>query len=325
MASTVLPRSEAGMANEPPGELVVTMVEPDTHHHLSCIVLSIPPEIEAKIFHHCLPFSPIPLTNEAPLLLVQVCKHWRELALSTPELWTEICLSGRSFKGISLLLPLWLSRARGRPLSIEFDWKDTDWDAVSIAICDAIQPFTYQLERLWICVTVEHLTHMPILRGPLPRVKELLFNVSPVHAMDDASLDSLLQGITVFAESTMLETVRFGTGDVVPVPWTQLKELYLQNFPIEECLQYMQRAYNVTRCSVLPVRSLPHGAADIPALESPLSLISFSNYGSIFFHLDGQMLAALTLPALKELMVSIDVTAFYHSWTAVHLSYRVSA
>ncbi|KAJ6487096.1 hypothetical protein C8R47DRAFT_952223, partial [Mycena vitilis] len=52
-------------------------------------ILSLPPEITARIFVECLPIhgrvrsSP----TAAPLLLAQICRDWREIALDTCQLW----------------------------------------------------------------------------------------------------------------------------------------------------------------------------------------------------------------------------------------------
>ncbi|KAF8872441.1 hypothetical protein CPB84DRAFT_1691417, partial [Gymnopilus junonius] len=57
-------------------------------------VRTLPPEILSRIFLHCLPenlfFENIlhrPTRSEAPLLLVQICRSWRTVALQTPPLW----------------------------------------------------------------------------------------------------------------------------------------------------------------------------------------------------------------------------------------------
>ncbi|KAJ7462107.1 hypothetical protein FB451DRAFT_1000064, partial [Mycena latifolia] len=63
-------------------------------------VLSLPVEITAKIFGHCLPlseefehlwFSKVPMAEElqeiAPLVFLGVCQSWRDIALGTPTLW----------------------------------------------------------------------------------------------------------------------------------------------------------------------------------------------------------------------------------------------
>ncbi|KAJ6533078.1 hypothetical protein B0H19DRAFT_884848, partial [Mycena capillaripes] len=52
-------------------------------------VLSLPPEITMEIFSCCIPSesNPRPSPTEAPLLLAQICRQWREVALHTPALW----------------------------------------------------------------------------------------------------------------------------------------------------------------------------------------------------------------------------------------------
>ncbi|KAJ7610549.1 hypothetical protein DFH06DRAFT_1246064 [Mycena polygramma] len=56
-------------------------------------VLTLPPEITTRFFVACLPDGCVrPRSKTAPLLLAQFCHQWREIAISTPELWaaTEI-------------------------------------------------------------------------------------------------------------------------------------------------------------------------------------------------------------------------------------------
>ncbi|KAJ7279654.1 hypothetical protein C8J57DRAFT_1464963 [Mycena rebaudengoi] len=80
---------------------------------------SVPPlpnEITAEIFLLCLPdFATAPEPSSAPLLLGQICKQWRGVALSTPRLWCSLTLS----KLVSLdLIHDWLERAGSVPLSL---------------------------------------------------------------------------------------------------------------------------------------------------------------------------------------------------------------
>ncbi|KAF5346307.1 hypothetical protein D9758_011508 [Tetrapyrgos nigripes] len=50
------------------------------------------PELLAEIFIHCLPSNHLPTRSsaEAPLLLLRICKRWRDIALKTPRLWCGI-------------------------------------------------------------------------------------------------------------------------------------------------------------------------------------------------------------------------------------------
>ncbi|KAJ6566244.1 hypothetical protein B0H19DRAFT_870849, partial [Mycena capillaripes] len=51
--------------------------------------LSLPYELISEIFIICLPLHRRvrPSRKCAPLLLAQICGHWRSIAIATPELW----------------------------------------------------------------------------------------------------------------------------------------------------------------------------------------------------------------------------------------------
>lgn len=53
------------------------------------------PEVLQEIFIHCLPTdrNPAMSATEAPLLLGRVCRQWRDVAYSTPTLWSGIHIS----------------------------------------------------------------------------------------------------------------------------------------------------------------------------------------------------------------------------------------
>ena len=53
-----------------------------------------PPGVLGEIFIHCLSLKDLeiprcPRGHEAPMLLCQVCSHWRQVALSLPNLWSS--------------------------------------------------------------------------------------------------------------------------------------------------------------------------------------------------------------------------------------------
>ncbi|KAK7053562.1 hypothetical protein R3P38DRAFT_1461157 [Favolaschia claudopus] len=94
-------------------------------------VHDLPPEIISDIFILCLPahgrVKPSPET--APLLLAQICRRWREIALETCQLWCSIYLefpweSDRwdTYSQTALcLLQTCIQRAKGYPLSLGLD------------------------------------------------------------------------------------------------------------------------------------------------------------------------------------------------------------
>ncbi|KAJ6477211.1 hypothetical protein DFH09DRAFT_1467853, partial [Mycena vulgaris] len=54
-------------------------------------ILTLPNELTATIFVHCLPDHGRvrPSAETAPLLISQVCRHWRDIALGTGDLWSS--------------------------------------------------------------------------------------------------------------------------------------------------------------------------------------------------------------------------------------------
>ncbi|KAJ7762562.1 hypothetical protein B0H16DRAFT_1311801, partial [Mycena metata] len=54
-------------------------------------ILTLPVEITAEIFFHCLPRHPsFPSARIAPMLLGRICRQWRNIACSTPRLWAHL-------------------------------------------------------------------------------------------------------------------------------------------------------------------------------------------------------------------------------------------
>ncbi|KAJ7476236.1 hypothetical protein FB451DRAFT_1463887 [Mycena latifolia] len=69
-------------------------------------VVTLPVEITSQIFLHCLPDNPFDPSVPVPaVVLGHVCRHWRDIALSVPQLWSSY-------------VKLWLARSQNQPLSI---------------------------------------------------------------------------------------------------------------------------------------------------------------------------------------------------------------
>ncbi|KAJ6472339.1 hypothetical protein C8R47DRAFT_1054175 [Mycena vitilis] len=93
-------------------------------------VLTIPPELLAGIFVECLPaheHRARPSRTTPPLSLAQVCRYWREIALSTCELWSSVNISVGGPRGNEetphhdhtlALVETWFARAKGHLLSV---------------------------------------------------------------------------------------------------------------------------------------------------------------------------------------------------------------
>ncbi|KAJ6593180.1 hypothetical protein B0H19DRAFT_1245980 [Mycena capillaripes] len=73
------------------------------------------------IFMRCLPDSPGPDLDSAPMLLLGICQRWSDIAISTPSLWATIhsgCPQERDALDFDKGFEIWLSRAKGSLLSL---------------------------------------------------------------------------------------------------------------------------------------------------------------------------------------------------------------
>ncbi|KAJ7704548.1 hypothetical protein B0H17DRAFT_1193755 [Mycena rosella] len=99
------------------------------------LVLTLPNEIVSEIFVHFLPVyphSPPLIGPRSPALLGQVCRKWRDIALSTPELWRAVRLTlnkKRRREQQLRLLETSLERSGSCRLSIELCFKSNDADS----------------------------------------------------------------------------------------------------------------------------------------------------------------------------------------------------
>uniref|UniRef100_A0A0W0G8T9 F-box domain-containing protein n=1 Tax=Moniliophthora roreri TaxID=221103 RepID=A0A0W0G8T9_MONRR len=63
-----------------------------SHLALASPIRGISEDVLAEIFLHCLPTDRIPSRSvaEAPIVLIMVCRKWKEIALRTPRLWAAL-------------------------------------------------------------------------------------------------------------------------------------------------------------------------------------------------------------------------------------------
>ncbi|KAJ6521507.1 hypothetical protein B0H19DRAFT_1374985 [Mycena capillaripes] len=75
-------------------------------HHLDSLrdpMMRLPVKIVAEIFTLCLPDTypgssdQLPAKSRAPLLLLNICKHWADVAVSTPALWKNLVFHVRNY------------------------------------------------------------------------------------------------------------------------------------------------------------------------------------------------------------------------------------
>ncbi|KAJ7140412.1 hypothetical protein C8R46DRAFT_1320341 [Mycena filopes] len=213
-------------------------------------VLTLPTEIISEIFIRFLPPYPEcpPWTGcLSPSVLTQICGKWREIALSTPELWgaaafnLDIPPDPRLRLGVAHRAQIdsfrgqaWLDRSRACPLSLQ------------------IVSLRYQDQRV-----------LQTLDALLPH------NVN--SGIIDLGTPNSSQ-VSIFHDAPLLRTVvlNYAAITALVLPWAQLTKLVLHHVFPSDCSLVLQQTSNLVHCeipflcldidddSVEPVVHLPH-------------------------------------------------------------------
>ncbi|KAJ7621605.1 hypothetical protein DFH06DRAFT_773949 [Mycena polygramma] len=109
-------------------------------------VARLPLELSTEIFLQTLPIYPKPGVNHAPMLFLNICHAWAEIALSLSPLWASIGIDLPRAEGFDELLQVWFQRAGNRFLSVSirgfFDDK---------GVSTVIWQYGTQLKHLELC------------------------------------------------------------------------------------------------------------------------------------------------------------------------------
>ncbi|KAJ6563225.1 hypothetical protein B0H10DRAFT_1120072 [Mycena sp. CBHHK59/15] len=228
--------------------------------NLTYPVLNLPPELTSEISFHCLPARtpqlqvtsrnklPRLLRSQAPLLLLQICRQWREVAFATPKLWSSLQFTDcsailRSEPGRQMAAN-WVSRSDSASLSMRllqnpdnvgleppkplpdvflqiFDrapqWQDVD-------LCFRYQNFVIR-------------EFHSALFDRLPRLESIGFHL----AEGDKESSRISIPITAAENAPNLRAVSLTRLPLshISLPWAQLKQFSAVDFSLGDCLQVL--------------------------------------------------------------------------------------
>ncbi|KAJ7156288.1 hypothetical protein C8R46DRAFT_1294973 [Mycena filopes] len=274
---------------------------------LSCPVLTLPGEITSDIFAKCVDsetpfnfqadeverFRLTSLATEAPLLLLQICRTWRSIALGTPALWVNLGTGHRLFttgradvsaETIAHGVDRWLRCASALPVSLSLYATDSANDTWFKAVRNLLRAHASRLRSLSLLYNLDvsalgEPVHFPILRS------------LTVHRVFSDAL------IRTFQATPQLREVCFAVGSVlrprqIAPPWPQLTAFTAHHLPISDCLQILHQCPLLTSLTLsglddtVPRRSL--------VVHEHLEKLSIS-------HPSADITQLLDLPALRAL------------------------
>ncbi|KAJ7155140.1 hypothetical protein C8R46DRAFT_853728, partial [Mycena filopes] len=224
----------------------------------------------------------------SPTLLTQICRAWREIALSTPGLWRAITIP--SFHATRDMADRWLTRSRSCLLSIEGYIGDS---ASALPLLSRIFEEAARVEDLKLEASASNLRALvaclPAISCPMPQLRRLeLF-----------MLTSQSEDLVLFRNTPSLRTVVLNDLAALRIrlPWAQLTSLSLHHVYPHECLPVLRQTPNLLHCELI----LYAHDDDIAELTLPLlQSLTLQRHGDepVLGYLD-----SLTLPALRILSI----------------------
>ncbi|KAJ6613145.1 hypothetical protein B0H10DRAFT_2049688 [Mycena sp. CBHHK59/15] len=254
-------------------------------------VLSLPTEITSKIFQYTLLSIPRPSPPEAPLLLTQICREWRAIAVNDHHLWQSILFEDI---GSLELLNLWLSRSGNLPLSYSLLSSDP-------AQAESLLEASILHAHRWQDVT---------LTLPLPTFAKLEINQINLPVLRKISLairSATYTGVVTFGNTITIQNAPLlleAHVTTIPhvqfdLPWPQLTTLTLRhNVEFSDCLSLLEHCPELVNLEIsitdpgvpaIPPAPLTHHSMQCLTLNS-MTLLEY-----------------LSLPRLQQLTVSQDI------------------
>ncbi|KAJ7809765.1 hypothetical protein B0H13DRAFT_1927765 [Mycena leptocephala] len=230
---------------------------------------------------HCLPDTSDhlwPSSLEAPLLLAQICRQWREICLDTPRLWASIAFGEtRSIE----LLKEWLSRARRQPLTIYLDCGD---ETRAQMLVDVVKPYCLQWQDIHFALPLS--AQRQLNTCTFPCLERLM--ISSTHAeLSDQTTDPV-----IIRDAPLLREATIGAIPSLQVnlPMEKLAILYVAVMQISQIIAVLRRCPNIVDLTCV----LTGGDHDVA--PTPVELHALRSLAS-----SDEILHWLTLPHLEQL------------------------
>ncbi|KAJ7475208.1 hypothetical protein B0H11DRAFT_2235834 [Mycena galericulata] len=278
----------------------------------------LPPELLAEIFVFCGAHKVYyyPSQRKPPLLLLRVCRTWRAVALSTPELWARLEWCLRTPKDVDII-DTWISRSGARPLHLDIASIMVAWPTLVTTSYPGLTMTLFpDVERL----ARKHLHRLQTLhiRTASPDfLAPLLNGAAGLHTLFIESGDEWTDTADVDLHS--LPTLRrvtlyFPLPRTFHLPWHQLTSLSLvDQQTLHNILQMLAQCHALVKCRLgfswkwnreFPVELTSEVASVIFQALEDLELDTYDGYAdNPAPDVLTPLFSSLTLPALRRLHI----------------------
>ncbi|KAJ7069149.1 hypothetical protein C8F01DRAFT_1226603 [Mycena amicta] len=248
---------------------------------------------------------------EGPLLLGQICRRWRDIALTTPRLWAAIhVVLPDDVSKLDILKELvvsWFERSGAVPLGISVQFSKTRlfqaWgtDPVQYALsASGLLPAFMAVSRRWRSI------RLPILRREdleslaeltaedVPRLQHMELLHDPSAFLDHNDLNRLRIELSALQTGSLRSFSFFGSYALLPanIPWANLRYLRLRTSGSYPAVNISFPFRFLEECRMLTILD-----------------ISLSEYNVSFSEPAGSRSGPIQLPHLSELALAMDLRA----------------
>ncbi|KAJ7081822.1 hypothetical protein B0H15DRAFT_446969 [Mycena belliarum] len=257
-------------------------------------VRKLPNEILAEVFFHCGDPRSGDLENWA---MSQVCWRWRTVALSTPRRWTNIAIHPwsriyTSDRRLLLLLSLQIERSGPLPLILRYEGHMQFPRDTRRSILDLFLSAAHRWQDVSLDMTYANFQRLSDFTGGFPSLTRL------------AILNGENLGIpigSVFSNCPRLHCVQllsFPRLDMLELPWAQLNTCTLE-VSAHDVSRILQKTPGIETIFLRRGRQL----TDVAMLTPSCSLQSLKSLSMISYDDSETILAILTAPALRRLII----------------------
>ncbi|KAL0065623.1 hypothetical protein AAF712_007401 [Marasmius tenuissimus] len=256
-------------------------------------IRNLPPEILTEIFRICTAshtkelvqddvegsdYSPGSLnTRKAPWVLGQVCRTWREVAISTADLWTRVNVPWRKLEGqlsnqrlasLEYNLMLQLERSRTQPLTIVYDTGMGPRSTV-VGALPLLLKFHLQWEDVLLKGSVQVFRHLHPYRGRFPKLKTLRLDMK---GDEESDVTSAFDDLPSLERLTLVDYVEYLLRSEDQLPWKQVMHYASRESSaippdVDEQSRILPRLVNVRICVIERIVVI-----NSPGLEPHLNL-----------------------------------------------------
>ncbi|KAJ7656900.1 hypothetical protein DFH06DRAFT_1328441 [Mycena polygramma] len=244
-------------------------------------VLTLPVEITAEIFGHAVSLPSVGAGPPTSIVLSQVCRLWRAIALAYPILWSVIpvMINVDNLESMGIMVQILLARSWLRPRFVVLRYAPNDRDVAAAdhfyQFLSSILRHSGDLEHLDIGVTLWRAA-LRLLERPMPQLRHLTLWVDRLFT--NGQPHPVVMSSATVPRLHSIQLHRFIPDENLTLPWAQITTLTCDSIQYRDLRSILLQTPALVHCAVSRLRRGSAGPASSQIIpeEALLRLESLS-------------------------------------------------